>query len=591
MSKLQACGYCKKYESTPIWGHSHCSMHRKCTGKDSWTPEQCEECAASKEKFTQLSDEQSQANREELHTMLAKSASFKAQRNINWSYEDVIEHFLTGHVEAPIEDDTPYNSEKEFDGDTEEEDDNIDERDRLLFKLSERCENMEEFLRSVVIERRHPGHPVSEFSPNLLKGSPDSENTGAEPYFCEGGETYIFFDPHLHTLIGENKVKMGNNIIDVKWHHEHHRAFAQIKKPVSRKSPYVDPEIGHQNLMSLLKLNPCASEAQIGRRKGFVTSLEKESGLALTLTEVKDSEREILRELIEGNKDKLRKHFKDDAFKTVSMANLTSGWSITSSEYIEWAKLQPLDLTEMSDHLGLSLNFVKKELLDEEKFSRCELVDFITGMCLMEKLHKLVRKDTNTYNVSLAISRHFMPTLKNLLINWMKAKVEIRKVILNGYSSSTAKQLLKSSLWDPDIFPLAEIEKIKLNGPEKNIGHLIKSYPRVDSPYLVNKSKLFQQDYQSQRKRKNFGSYRPLYREEGTYRQSSGGEPPRKKPFKEENANSHPATMTSGKGGPTKKSENSKSTTERHGNKKSGFQSRKNNQSTRNKGDQEYSKK
>ena len=588
MSTLKTCRYCLKYKDSPIWGHSHCSMHRKCMGRDSWAPEQCDECINSKEVFSQLSPEEKEVNRGELLKLLEKSNTFKSQKDINWSYEDKIETFLTGQVENPEDDVTPYNSEEEFDENSGDDEPSHDNRDEVIRDLSQRYENMEDLLRSL-LDGKQPSHPNIEYFPYSPNRPSTSDNTGAESYFCEGGDTYIFFDPHIHTMIGDNKVKMGSNVMDVKWHHEHHRAFVQIKKHISKRSPYVDPEVGHQNLMSLLKLNPCSSDSPIGKRKGFVTSLDEESGLALTLREVKDCEKDILRDLIEGNKDKLRKHFKDDAFKTVSMANLTSGWSMTNSEYIEWAKLQPLDLTDISDTLGFSLNFVKKDLLDAEKFSRCELVDFLTGMCLMENLQKLVRKDINTYNVSLAISRHFMPTLKNLLINWMKTKVEIRKVILNGFSSTTAKQLLRSSLWDPDIFPKAELERIKLNGPDKNIGYLLKSYPRWDNLFLTNKN-FVQQDYQRQRKRKNFGPYRPFSRDDGSYRRAGAEEPPRKKLSREEKGNSH-ITTTFGESSTSAKKDSPRQPTERQKNKKSGFQSRKNNQNTKNKGIQGHSKK
>ncbi|CAL4060497.1 unnamed protein product, partial [Meganyctiphanes norvegica] len=68
---------------------------------------------------------------------------------------------------------------------------------------------------------------------------------------------------------------------------------------------------------------------------------------------------------------------------------------------------------------------------------------------------------------SMAISRHILPALKKFTISSMTAIFEIRKEILREKDSQAANQLLKSTLWDPAIFPKEVFETLKKKGPDK----------------------------------------------------------------------------------------------------------------------------
>ena len=67
----------------------------------------------------------------------------------------------------------------------------------------------------------------------------------------------------------------------------------------------------------------------------------------------------------------------------------------------------------------------------------------------------------------LTTIRQFLSSFKNLLVSWIKAKTDIRKIFLQDSKSSYAHSLMLSNPWsvhlfDPDL--IAEMKKNELRG-------------------------------------------------------------------------------------------------------------------------------
>ena len=508
MEGRNKCNHCMKYASEPIWGHSSCSYHRKCTASDMWAPSQCDDCLESRNSFFELSLEEQVKSREELVTMVKKSVAHKATRGKDWAYDQALNSFLE-EEQLPEGAVTPCPSEVDQDDYQSPGRASHDlpcvspePEDPIATRMSAMEETLKQLVRGMKRNRspswddysqsprrrnKTPNRSVSPTNSYYSDGHSRREYTSCgpndslwdsaepkrKPHFFEEGETLIIYNSKIHNLMGNHKVLVNHEAIDVKWHHREN-AFAQIKYSAKRNSPYVDPDIGHQNLMSALELLPCSGDPPGAKRKCFSANFDNDSGLATALKSIKDKDSKIMQSLFSNNDDEFRRCFSEDTFRAVSMANFTSGWSLTGSEYLAWAKFAPLDVIEISEALGDSSPIrVKKELLEEEKQTRMELVNFLTAMNLLEKLQKKVNGDPSTYSIAMAISRHILTSLKKLTISWMTAKFEIRKEILKGKDSQAANQLFKSTLWDPAIFPKEVFETLKTKGPDKSIKHML----------------------------------------------------------------------------------------------------------------------
>ena len=292
--------------------------------------------------------------------------------------------------------------------------------------------------------------------------------------FQESGEIYLYFDDSIHSKVNPNQIQWGNNLINVKWHPKFTSAFCQIKNATPLHSPYVCPQTGHQTFLTYFGLQTCPEVSPGQKRRCFATNYDPDSGLGKTLDFLKSKEDTINQALFLGDQEAANKAMSGPAFSTVSMANFTSGWAFTKSEYLEWARHTHLDLEQVTNALELdSTAKVPKELLDEEANAKTELVNYMSGLRLLELLDEKFHSNPSTSSVVRAITRHFLPNLKSFTLKWMSAKMEVRKSVLENRTNTSARQLLKSSLWHPNVFPNEPLDRLKDKGPQNCIKSML----------------------------------------------------------------------------------------------------------------------
>ena len=99
--------------------------------------------------------------------------------------------------------------------------------------------------------------------------------------------------------------------------------------------------------------------------------------------------------------------------------------------------------------------------MEEEKDTRALLVNYITGLASLDSLGGKYKNDKSTQSTILAIARLFLSTLKPLIVNWLEAKMNLRKLILHNQDTEAVRILLKSNMWLPNIFPEDALEKAR----------------------------------------------------------------------------------------------------------------------------------
>ena len=82
-------------------------------------------------------------------------------------------------------------------------------------------------------------------------------------------------------------------------------------------------------------------------------------------------------------------------------------------------------------------------------------------------------KDESNIATAQAIAKLFLPNIKPAYLNWLSAKMKIRKLILHGQDHPAARELLQSNLWDPAIFPKQTIDQVRKRGSQHDMRNIL----------------------------------------------------------------------------------------------------------------------
>ena len=335
-----------------------------------------------------------------------------------------------------------------------------------------------------------------------------------ESSFPHKGETYIVFDPNFHQHVDNNpsQIFWKQEKISVKWYEGEGKAFCQINEETSSHVPYVTSKTAVQLLRDDLGLSPY-SESTGFKRQSLSTHFDPVSGLGLTLSIAESTEELLLHHLVTGDRKLAMTSFKEVSFEAPTTTIFSSGWP-KGNHHFKWANGIKLDLTKAALQLNIDTTDSSKKkifnpLLDRELETRTNLVNQITGLRSLELFSEKFKEGDNKRSTTLAIAKSFIPVLKTLIVDWMEAKMNLRKSILHNQDTETVRILLKSDMWDPFIFSAAAIEELKnfkesglrkllnlnkdgsFRKPHFNKGrssHLPKTRPHYDSSHRTHQS-------------------------------------------------------------------------------------------------------
>ena len=298
-----------------------------------------------------------------------------------------------------------------------------------------------------------------------------------ESSFPHNGETYVVFNPNFHQHVDNNpsQIFWRQNKISVKWFNGKGKAFCQINEETSSQAPYVTSKTAVQLQRDELGLSPFA-ESPGFKRQALSAHFDPSSGLGVTLSIAGSTEELLLHHLIAGDRNKALSSFKDVTFETPTTTIFSSGWP-KGNNHFKWANGIKLDLTKAAVQLHIDTTDPSKKkvfnpLLDKELDTRTNLVNQITGLRALELFSDKFNETDNKKSTILAIAKSFISVLKTLLVDWMEAKMKLRKSILHDQDSETVRILLKSNMWDSFIFPESALVEIK-DFKESNIRNIL----------------------------------------------------------------------------------------------------------------------
>lgn len=191
----------------------------------------------------------------------------------------------------------------------------------------------------------------------------------------------------------------------------------------------MDQNVAHNNLLTVLGLEPWLGDNPGLKRKGFSTEFEHNTGLGQTIQLLKIKEGALIQAILSGDDAVILKAFPDSEFSAPSMAIFTKGWTNTDKSYLSWAKGDNLNLDKAARALDIySTTKISKVILDDERNARALLVNNLTALKSLELFGDKLKNESNIA-ATQAIAKLFLPNIRPSLINWISAKIKIRKLI------------------------------------------------------------------------------------------------------------------------------------------------------------------
>ena len=579
------CDSCENYEKEPVWGHTLCSWHRSCSGKDNWEPTTCVDCKKQKLDIKKLSGEEAVTFFREMYRMLEQTTKTYKQYKVDWEYEEVLKKFLN-KTEIPARETTnsrdsvrsilnnTSNSEEinkqihrekqrqeERERREEYEDENVqfvvrrkqdakfqkgqpdeiqkgedpeygdilemDHENDLEYETGEEYEDSDNYdekeeeeyqddTESTDEEREVPRRLIS----TSRKTKPIKRKLPVEKMFLdELGQHWIKFHPALHVVQGRDRMQIwtskGTPIsVKVRYNEEDRNLFMNLGPAAEDKdSPFINPREGYGVILQSFHKKMSGTTDLGTKVNGLISHIATDMGLAKVCDILKSNENHMTEMALEEKEKELLNSFPSNAFENQMVAEFAQGWNLSSeTSYSDFAKDKNVDLEYLRKALNSYMNIrVDSAMLDKERICRKEMINCITSIHLLdllgEKIELLTEKTKTdaqlSPSITKAIARTMLPTLKIAMAKWMLAKMRLRKAIFTDRRNPNVRTLLKTSLWEANIIPTGNINKLKRDGPDLDLTKVLNMYT---VPYKRNFDEINTYEYgnQYQNKRGRF---------------------------------------------------------------------------------------
>ena len=156
-------------------------------------------------------------------------------------------------------------------------------------------------------------------------------------------------------------------------------------------------------------------------------------------------------------------------FKSTTDFCFDDDWPL-SKNYKEFATPDSIKLIDTALLMSSKdTPFVPEKFLKKEKDLRMSVVDSLSGFFSLSHAAQKVesQNDLVLQRFILTAIRQFLSSFKNLIVAWIKAKTDIRKIFLQDSKTSYAQSLMLSNPWsahlfDPDL--VLDMKKNELRG-------------------------------------------------------------------------------------------------------------------------------
>ena len=500
------CSDCHKCSKDPVLGHFKCIRHRACSGHQNWQPEECDLCILFRHNSREWQDEKRDESFDALYKMLEETATELSNDEVTWEFLDTLNSFFNVQESQTdhIKDGEIIDSDETREGETDEggeplpveslPDTNQPQSlppttNDLLHILIDKVQDLSVAIRPTVFRTQSQDDSQNSRarkrrqsqSPRRSENEADDPEYGSDShrygyhrrspspdtlrnrtkrrrndYFEEGSNIYFYTDNHRR--VG-NRVWFNGQLRDAKWHPTED-AFSLLNSATT-ETPYMSSIQAHESLVSHFRTTQDPTDKPGLNRRSYRVHFDDTTGFAHALRLIKQETPDALHHLYTNDLTSFWKLFTNSSFKTSTMINFSSGWILTDQKYLDWAKNEKLTTRVFSREVSLSYYpLIPSKYLEEELRARSRVVDSLTGLGMLDSLAKEVKSNVTVHTSVEAIARHYLSVLSEATLRWYVAKMDVRKIVLQGSKAPQAVELMESNMWDPDIFGKDVVQRI-----------------------------------------------------------------------------------------------------------------------------------
>ena len=499
------CSDCYKCSKDPVFGHLKCIRHRACSGQQNWQPEECDLCILFRHNSREWQDKKRVESFDALYKILQETSAELSNDEVTWEFIDIFNSFFdlqesqTDHIEdGEIIDSNETREIETNEGGEPTPLENMRDTNQpqslpttndLLLTVIDRLQELSGAIRPIFsrTQTQDDNHDTRARKRRQSQSPRRSENESDEPEYGSDPDRYgyhrrslspdtsrnrtkrrrhdlfeenstIYFYTDNHRRVG-NRVWFNGQLRDAKWHPTVD-AFSLLNSSTT-ETPYMSSTQAHESLVSHFKTTQDPMDKPGLNRKAFRVHFDDSTGLAHALRLIKQETPDALHHLYTNDLTSFWKMFTNSGFKTSTMINFSSGWPLTDQKYLDWAKNDKLNTKVFSREVTLSYYpVVPTKYLDEELRARSRVVDSITGLGMLESLAKEVKSNVTIHTSVEAIARHYLSVLSETTLRWYVAKMDVRKIVLQGSQAPQAAELIESNMWEPDVFGKDAVKRI-----------------------------------------------------------------------------------------------------------------------------------
>ena len=239
-------------------------------------------------------------------------------------------------------------------------------------------------------------------------------------------------------------------------------AFRTVPHSPPTESPFMNTSQAYDTLASFLQARKESSDKLGPHNRSFRLHLDDSSDMNHALRLLQGCSPTVVWNLYSGGPKKIDSDFPTSAFDPVSLVHYSSGWTLTSeSDFAKFAKSEVLDLHATARNLRLPYHIhVPNKYLLEEKNSRLRLLEYISGLGMLDSIIKSIESNTPLVDALKATARHQVSFLKDFALTWFRAKYVIRQIVLQYSDAPIASSLLTSDMWQPNLFSTEAIASL-----------------------------------------------------------------------------------------------------------------------------------
>ena len=278
----------------------------------------------------------------------------------------------------------------------------------------------------------------------------------------QGNSAYFMLEPHM-------KIDGGRLWLDDEWarisRHPTENAFKFSEASDDDKSFLVPNAQAVESAKTIYRRDIVPSLKAGDSSKVLKVTPEGQSFFLELLKPLKEKQEFLADAIIKGDNVFLSQVFQD--YRPGLNLVFDNAWPL-SADYSAWAKPEVVNLRETSSQLCLpsTVNCPEK-FLKKERDLRSVVVDSLSSCFGLASTAKRQEKTNciNEMRMSLLILKGFLPSLKSVIIQWMKAKIDVRRIVLQDSKTTYAARLLASSVWHHHLFEMSVVQDI-LKSPD-----------------------------------------------------------------------------------------------------------------------------